>query len=107
MPASAIESEITRKRADVGKLCRKHHVRRLEVFGSATNNTFDDANSDLDFLVEFEDMPPSQFAQDFFAVKEGLEVLFGRHVDLVTDSSLANPYFFARDNAQRCSIYES
>ena len=35
------------------QLCQKHHVRRLEVFGSAADETFQPDTSDLDFLVEY------------------------------------------------------
>lgn len=45
------------RRQELIELCRKHHVRRLEVFGSATGSDFDEESSDIDLLVEFEDMP--------------------------------------------------
>src|SRR5437868_4983824 len=35
-------------------LCRRFHVRRLELFGSAAREDFDPARSDLDFLVAFD-----------------------------------------------------
>lgn len=35
------------------RLCKKYHVKRFEVFGSAlTGEGFDPENSDLDFLVD-------------------------------------------------------
>ena len=50
-------------------------------------------------------MPPAAYAKAYFALKEGLESLFGRPVDLVTGSSLANPYFRERILAERQSVY--
>jgi uncharacterized protein len=82
-------------RAQLAKLCREHHVLRLEVFGSATRADFDPASSDLDFLVEFEPIAPVAFAQAYFSLKEALEALFKRPVDLITPASLGNPYFRA------------
>ena len=63
-------------------------------FGVKTN--FDPSRSDLDFLVAFDNTAPAVFAQAYFELKEGLKSLFGRPVDLVTESSLANPYFRQR-----------
>jgi uncharacterized protein len=83
-------------RREVTALCRKSDVRRLAVFGSAVRDYFDPARSDLDFLVEFDDMPPARYAEAYFSLKEGLEKLFSGPVDLVTGSSLANPYFRTR-----------
>jgi hypothetical protein len=44
---------IEEKLETVEALCRRFHVARLEHFGSATGNEFDEARSDLDLLVEF------------------------------------------------------
>jgi predicted nucleotidyltransferase len=73
-------------------LCRRFGVRRLDLFGSAATGRFDPARSDLDFLVEFEDMPPGGYASAYFGLLEQLEALFQRRVDLLTLPSLKNPY---------------
>jgi predicted nucleotidyltransferase len=64
-------------------LCRRFHVRRLEVFGSATREQdFDPARSDADLLIEFEpDAEPS--SAEFLDLKEALEQVLGRPVDLI------------------------
>ena len=67
----------------VADLCRRAGARRLEIFGSAVRPDFDPATSDLDFLVEFDELPPARYADAFFALKESLEVLFGRPIDLI------------------------
>jgi hypothetical protein len=96
---------IEASRAKVAKLCREHHVRRLEVFGSAARADFDPALSDLDFLVEFEPIAPVAFAQAYFSLKEALEALFKRPVDLITPASLDNPYFRASLAASSERVY--
>lgn len=84
-------------------LCRRHQVRRLDLFGSALTDRFDAAHSDLDMLVTFNDLPPGSYADAYFALKQGLEELFGREVDLVTTASLANP-FFRREVEAHCQM---
>lgn len=61
----------------------------------------------LIFLVEFDDTLPAAYAQAYFSLKEGLEALFDRPVDLVTESSLTNPYFLRRATAKRQTVYVS
>lgn len=96
---------IDKFREQVAVLCRRSGTRQLHAFGSAVRDDFDPETSDLDFLVEFDSLPPAQYAEAYFALKEGLEALFGRSVDLVTLSSLANPYFRDRVTAERRTLY--
>ena len=84
---------IEEHRAELVELCRRHHVIRLSLFGSATRDDFDPERSDLDFLVEFEPQPPGGYADSFFGLLESLESLFGRSIDLVVASAIRNPYF--------------
>jgi uncharacterized protein len=73
-------ADISSRRDELRELCRRFHVRRLDLFGSAAGEDFDPARSDLDFLVEFQ---PEALAFDiYFDLKEALEALFGRKVDL-------------------------
>ncbi len=88
-------------------MCRRSGARRLDAFGSITRADFDPLNSDLDFLVEFDNTAPAAYARSYFELKEGLEALFGRSVDLVTPSSLTNPYFRRRVTAERQTVYAS
>ena len=80
------------QREHIGELCRRHAVRRLGLFGSAVRDDFDPEQSDLDFLVEFEPMPPQRHADAYFGLLADLEALFGRRVDLVESAALRNPY---------------
>lgn len=70
-------------------LCRRHHIRRLAVFGSALREDFSES-SDLDLLVEFE--PGHTPGLAFFAIEQELTDLFERKVDLNTAEFLS-PYF--------------
>ena len=98
---------LDQKRNEVADLCRRSGARRLDAFGSVTRADFDPLRSDLDFLVEFHSAPPAAYAQAYFNLKEGLESLFGRPVDLLTPSSLTNPYFRRRVTAERQTVFAS
>lgn len=65
-------------------------MRRLDIFGSATTAAFDVASSDVDVPVEF-DTGPGSFGA-YFGLKEGLEAILGRPVDVVTAAGVRNPY---------------
>jgi len=80
-------------------------VRRLDLFGSAAAGGFDPERSDVDLLVEFDPMFPGPYAAAYFSLLEGLEKLFGRRVDLVTEPALANPYLRRRVDAERRILF--
>jgi predicted nucleotidyltransferase len=62
----AVTSIVQTKIDDIRALCVKHDVRRLAVFGSATDSCFDPSSSDVDLLVEFNSLSPSQHADSYF-----------------------------------------
>jgi hypothetical protein len=86
-PALSIPSEA------VAGLCVRHHVRKLDLFGSAATAAFDPERSDVDFLVEFERLDPVDLADHYFGLKHDLEGLLGRRVDLVETRAIKNPLF--------------
>ena len=90
--------------AEIPDLCRRYGVARLELFGSAASDAFDPQRSDLDFLVEF-DADPSRLFDRYFGLKEALEALYGRRIDLVTAGSLRNRYFIEAVNQSRRLVY--
>lgn len=96
---------IEQKLSDISRICRQHHVRRLEVFGSAARATdFDPARSDADFLVEF--APDAQKGlQAYFGLKAALEAVLQRGVDLVEAGAVRNPYLLAAINSAREVVY--
>lgn len=73
----------------VADFCRRCHIRRLAVFGSALRDDFA-PDSDVDVLVEFEQGHTPGFA--FFGMQDELSVLMGRKVDLHTPKFLSR-YF--------------
>jgi len=92
-------AELTENKEAVHDLCRRHRVRRLDLFGSALGERFRPGKSDLDFLVEFEPVPPGSYADNYFGLLEDLQRLLGQQIDLVVAKAIRNPYF--RDSVDR------
>lgn len=90
---------------EVTELCQRHHVKTLELCGSASSGPFSERDSDLDFLVEFQPMPPGAHSRDYFGLWFALEDLFGRKVDLVETPAVTNPYFLREIHASRRVLY--
>ncbi|WP_372773210.1 nucleotidyltransferase family protein [Mangrovibacterium sp.] len=83
---------IQNKLEDLKKLCEYYDVRTLYVFGSACTEKFND-RSDIDILISFKDISIEKYTDNYFDLHYKLEALFDRKVDLLTENSLANPYF--------------
>ncbi len=97
--------EIADNRKALDSLCRRFQVRRLELFGSAVGEAFDRESSDLDFIVEFAELPENGYADAYFGLAEALEALFQRDVDLVVLSAVKNPYFRESIERSRTLLY--
>lgn len=96
---------IKAKRQEIEALCRQLKVGRLDLFGSATGDAFDGASSDVDVLVDFDAGQAFDYFDTYFSLKEGLEEILGRHVDVVVDSSIRNPYFRRQVMQSREMLY--
>ncbi len=77
---------------DIETLCQRYAVKRLSVFGSAAQSVDFTDSSDIDLLVEFEDMEPGPKAKAYFGLWFGLEDLLNRTIDLAEPSAIKNPY---------------
>ncbi|OHB66218.1 MAG: hypothetical protein A2Y76_15480 [Planctomycetes bacterium RBG_13_60_9] len=95
--------DIERFAPEIAELCRRLKVVRLDVFGSATSEGFG-AESDVDVLVRF-DRDGGGLFNRYFDLKEGLEKIFGRPVDVVVEDSLKNPFFKASVERSRRTVY--
>jgi len=74
-------------KSELGRICRKHDVARLRIFGSASRGD-ETKESDIDLLVDF-DAPKGLFA--LIRLEDELATFFGRQVDLLTEPGLS-PY---------------
>ena len=71
---------IEQRRDELEQLCSLYRVSSLSLFGSAATAQYDAANSDLDFLVEFQSLPAGTYADTYFGLLETLEHMFERPV---------------------------
>ncbi len=80
---------IASHQGSIEELCRKYHVARLALFGSASRGEAR-VDSDLDLLVSFE--PGMTPGLGFFMLQEELEGVLGRRVDLNTQEDLSRHF---------------
>lgn len=84
-----MSARIPMDRQKTADFCRRHHIRRLALFGSVLRDDFR-PESDVDVLVEFESGHVPGW--EFFEMEEELSKIVGRKVDLNTPGFLSR-YF--------------
>ena len=88
--------------ADIGELCRKYKVQELAVFGSSLSDDFR-PDSDIDFLVTFENGDAGPWGCKFSDMRDELAALLNRSVDLVSRRAIER----SRNWIRRKSILDS
>ena len=86
-------------------LCNEHRVKELFIFGSILTQEFNDT-SDIDFLVQFENIDILGYFDNYMDLKEKLEDLFGRPVDLLENQAIRNPIFRKVLDREKRLVYE-
>ena len=100
---------VKRREAELVELCHKHHVKRLDIFGSAADGSFKPGESDLDFLVDY--LPDDEIAggyniaNAYLGLLADLQDLFELEIDLVMERAIKNPYFRNGVEQSRQVIY--
>lgn len=87
-------------------LCGSHRVTSLSVFGSILTDRFNE-DSDVDLLVSFDtsDHERWDYVANYFGLRDALEKLLGRKVDLVVEKGLKNKYLIQNINRTKQLIY--
>ncbi|MGV8146911.1 MAG: nucleotidyltransferase family protein [Alkaliphilus sp.] len=75
---------VHKNKNDIVGIASKHGVVKVRLFGSVARKE-DNFNSDIDFLVKFEE---GRSLFDLILLKEELENLLKRKVDVVTEDSI-------------------
>ena len=88
----------------IKKLCKEYKVRTFSAFGSVTRDDFRD-NSDVDFVVDFDETDPFRYTDLYFQLKEKLEQLFKRQIDLIEERAIKNQYFKKELDETKILIY--
>ncbi|MBM5825653.1 MAG: hypothetical protein FJ054_09905 [Cyanobacteria bacterium M_surface_10_m2_119] len=85
--------------------CSQHHVSRLYVFGSLLRPDYRPGQSDIDLLVEFQPLEPTELVDAYFGLEEQLTGSLGTPVDLVMASARRNPIVQADIDATKQLLY--
>lgn len=76
----------------IKQLCKEYRVKYFSVFGSVLTENFS-ADSDIDFVVDFEENDPIKYTDLYFQLKEMLEHIFKRKIDLIEERGINNSFF--------------
>lgn len=87
--------EIEKFRDRVQLICRELRLQRLELVGSAARSDFSE-QSDIDVLVSFSG--DDRLFDRYFELKERLEKVFERPVDVIEERAVKNPFLRRRSN---------
>ena len=87
-----IHNEIRKNLSLFSDICKNHGIKSLYAFGSSVTEQFNPQRSDIDLLVEMEDMDPLEKGEKLLSLWDKLEDFFQRKVDLLTQKSLKNPF---------------
>lgn len=101
-----VTDEILKKSNEFNTLCITHNVKSLYAFGSSTNDKFNPQDSDIDLFVEIEDEDPIERGEKLLSFWDKLEGFFNRKVDLLTESSLRNPFLRKSIDSTKVLIYD-
>ncbi len=97
--------DLTKLKPEIERICRLLPVKRLGIYGSALTRSFS-PGSDVDILVVFDSDENVDLFDKYFELKEQLEKIFGREVDLVVDKPFKNPVFREAVEKTRTIVYE-
>jgi uncharacterized protein len=89
----------------IQNLCDKHKVKELYIFGSVLTDRFNEA-SDIDILIQFDDIELNDYFDNYMDFKEALESLLKYPVDLVENQAIKNPIFRQIVDRDKKLIYE-
>ncbi|HQY66235.1 MAG TPA: nucleotidyltransferase domain-containing protein [Pyrinomonadaceae bacterium] len=94
--------EIEKFRDRVQLICRELRLQRLELVGSAARSDFSE-QSDIDVLVSFSG--DDRLFDRYFELKERLEKVFERPVDVIEERAVKNPFFKKTIERDRVTLY--
>lgn len=89
----------------IKQLCKEYRVKNFSVFGSVLSDNFT-SDSDIDFVVDFEENDPIKYTDLYFQLKEDLEQILKRQVDLIEERGIKNSFFRKELNESKVVLYE-
>ncbi|MFO7669360.1 MAG: nucleotidyltransferase domain-containing protein [Bacteroidales bacterium] len=89
----------------IKELCDKHKVEELYIFGSFLTNEYNES-SDVDLLIQFGKIDLNDYFDNYMDLKEELEALLNRPIDLVENHAIKNPIFRRIVDREKKLVYE-
>lgn len=96
---------IEKNKDKILELCTKHNVKQLYVFGSVLTDDFNDS-SDIDMLIQFGHIELLNYFDNYMDLKEDLEKILNRPIDLIEDQAIRNPVFRKIVDSEKKLIYD-
>lgn len=92
-------------KSQIYELCDNHKVKELYLFGSILTDQFNES-SDIDMLIQFNQVELLEYFDNYMDLKEKLEKMFNRQVDLVENQAVKNPIFRKVLDREKRLLYE-
>jgi len=88
----------------IQQACVRNKVKTLFAFGSVTSDKFKN-DSDVDLVVDIAEYDPIAYSDNYFNLKEQLEKIFNRHVDLLEQKAIRNPFLKKEIDQTKILVY--
>ena len=88
----------------IQELCKANRVKSLFAFGSVTRDDFN-TSSDIDLLVDFDENDPFKYTDLYFNLKQKLEEILKRQVDLLEERGIRNRFFKEQLEKTKVKLY--
>jgi uncharacterized protein len=96
--------ELNRHIDQIKALCDTNKVKSLFAFGSVTTDRFR-PESDIDLIVDIENIDPISYSDNYFNLKFELEQLLNREIDLLEQKAIKNPYLKQQIEKTKVLVY--
>ncbi len=88
----------------IKELCKEFRVKSFSFFGSVLTDNFS-SDSDIDFVVDFNENDPIKYTDLYFQLKDKLEQILKRQIDLIEERGIKNSFFRKEINESKVVIY--
>lgn len=88
----------------IKQLCKEYKVKHFSAFGSVLTDKFS-STSDIDFVVDFHEKDPIKYTDLYFQLKDKLEQILKRQIDLIEERGIRNSFFRKEIDESKVVIY--
>jgi len=88
----------------IKQLCKEYKVKNISVFGSVLTDNFT-PDSDIDFLVDFDENDPIKYTDLYFQLKDKLELILKRQIDLIEERGIKNTFLRKEIDKSKVVLY--